>query len=63
MLAGRDAEQVVWQEKRREDAIRGVRGAFGRVGWKDAWEGRGLEQQLIALGVPRPRRRAASLTF
>jgi len=63
MLAGREADEIVWQEKRREDAIRGTCDAFARVSWKDAWHGRGLEQQLIAIGVPRPRRRAATLTF
>ncbi|HWK21388.1 MAG TPA: hypothetical protein VNR37_11585 [Microbacteriaceae bacterium] len=43
--------------------VPGINGRSYRVGWEDAWHGRGLEQQLIALGAPRPRRRAASLTF
>jgi len=54
-LEGRSAEQAVWDEKRREDAIRPVVAAFVRFTWSDAWNGAGLERRLLAAGVPRPR--------
>lgn len=44
---------VLWAEKRREDALRPRVAAFGRVAWDDAWQAAGLERQLVALGVPR----------
>ncbi len=55
MLAGRSAEQIVWEEKRREDAIRLVRRAFVRLDWRDAWDGSGLQRSLDRAGVPRVR--------
>ncbi|MBO9578004.1 MAG: hypothetical protein J7480_04460 [Microbacteriaceae bacterium] len=47
--------EVLWSEKRREDAIRQRCGAFLRVGWDDAWHGAGLELRLLEAGVPRVR--------
>jgi len=46
---------VLWAEKRREDAIRGRGPVFVRAGWDDAWAGVGLERLLVAAGVPRLR--------
>jgi len=56
---------VVWEEKRREDAIRAAGATrFARVTWDDAWRGAGLRQRLDALGVPRHAARCPSpLTF
>lgn len=55
MLEGRSGAQVVWEEKRREDAIRASAERFARAGWTDAWDGVGLERRLLAAGVPRVR--------
>jgi len=63
LLAGRSAEEVVWAEKRREDAIRFACERFLRLGWEDAWRGVGLARLLDAAGVPRVGRRLAALTF
>ena len=62
MLAGRTPDEVLWAEKRREDAIRPTRRAFIRIGWTDAYRGTELERRLAAVGVPRPGRRRP-LTF
>jgi len=56
-------QQVLWAEKRREDALRIRCDRFVRIAWEDAWHGAGLEALLVEAGVPRvgmPRRR---LTF
>ncbi|MBO9579180.1 MAG: type IV toxin-antitoxin system AbiEi family antitoxin domain-containing protein [Microbacteriaceae bacterium] len=57
MLDGADPTDIVVREKVREDRIRLVTSAFGRVGWLDAWHGDGLERILLRLGVPRVRPR------
>lgn len=54
---------VLWAEKRREDAIRGRGPVFVRAGWDDAWGGAGLERLLVTAGVPRLRMPRASLTW
>lgn len=54
---------VLWAEKRREDAIRGRGPVFVRAGWDDAWGGAGLERVLMSAGVPRIRMPRASLTW
>lgn len=54
--------EVLWAEKRREDAIRGRGPTFVRASWDDAWHGDGLEQLLVAAGVPRVRMPNRSLT-
>jgi len=54
---GRTAEQVLWREKRREDALRPVCRAFVRVTWDEAWAGAPLERRLEHAGVPRVSRR------
>ena len=46
---------VLWAEKRREDALRARCAAFVRVGWEDAWDGIGLNVRLISARVPRVR--------
>ena len=56
LRAGRSADAVVFEEKRREDAIREVRRAVLRFTWDDAWTGHRLEQALLAAGVPRLRK-------
>ncbi len=53
---------VLWAEKRREDALRARCDGFVRVSWEDAWNAAGLEYRLIEAGVPR-RRVRGSLTF
>ena len=60
---GRSAEEVVWAEKRREDALRPTCRSFIRFGWSDAWAGDALARRLESAGVPRQRRRLAALTF
>ncbi len=60
--ADRTAADTVWAEKRREDAIRGVRERFVRISWHDAWRGTPMELLLRTAGVPRPHR-ARALTF
>lgn len=60
---GATPEDVVWAEKRREDALRPMCDALVRVTWTDAWHGRELERRLSAAGAPRTRRRAISMTF
>lgn len=57
------AEEVLWREKQREDAIRPTCDAFVRVTWDDAWGGAGLERRLLAVGVPRVGPRRRRLTF
>lgn len=47
-------EHRLWEEKRREDAIRERVTAFPRWTWHDAWWGHGLEQALLVARVPRP---------
>ncbi len=55
-LAGRTAEEALWAEKRREDAIRPTCERFVRFTWSDAWNAIGLERVLAFAGVPRPHR-------
>jgi len=54
---------VLWAEKRREDAIRASCDRFVRLSWEDAWRGAPLASRLDAAGVPRDGRRLHSLTF
>jgi len=54
---------VLWAEKRREDAIRGRGPVFVRASWEDAWHGDGLERLLVGAGVPRRRMPLATLTW
>jgi len=61
--AGLTPEEVVWQEKQRENALRPTCDTLLRVMWADVWSGRELERRLAAAGVPRVRRRAISMTF
>lgn len=53
---------VLWAEKRREDALRARCDAFVRVSWDDVWTGEGLEHRLVTAGVPRLRM-PGQLTF
>lgn len=55
-LAGRTPDEVLWDEKRREDAIRPTCDRLVRVSWSDAWGGSRLESAFTFAGVPRPRR-------
>jgi hypothetical protein len=59
----RSGQDVLWAEKRREDAIRPTCDAFLRVVWGDAWHAIELERRLRTAAVPQipPRRRV--LTF
>lgn len=54
---------VLWAEKRREDALRARCDAFFRIDWADAWEGAGLERAMVAAGVPRIAMPSGALTF
>ncbi len=64
LLAGRSGDEVLWIEKRREDALRPVCDAFIRASWDDAWAGDGLARRLTAAGVPRSSdKRLGALTF
>jgi hypothetical protein len=51
-LRGRRAEDVVYDEKRREDDIRAVVGAFGRWDWRTALNPELMRTALRRLGVP-----------
>ena len=62
MLGGRDAAQVLFDEKVREDALREVVDRIARTTWADAWRGAPLERTLLRLGVPH-RRPAGRLTY
>jgi len=62
-LNGRMPEQVLWDEKRREDALRPQCDRFFRAIWSDAWSGASLARRLEAVGVPRTGRRLGALTF
>lgn len=57
LLRGRTPAEVVWDEKRREDAIRRAVDGFARTTWADAIAADELERTLIELGVPRIRPR------
>ncbi len=46
-----DPADVVWQEKRREDALRGSLGGLARWGWPELREPMTLRRILIAAGV------------
>jgi len=59
LLAGRSPDDVLWAEKRRENAITPTCERFLRFTWDGAWDGLGLERALVHAGVPRPRRRVA----
>lgn len=49
---GRSAEQVVYDEKLREDDIRPRVRAFGRVDWTTARDLRRLASRVVVLGIP-----------
>lgn len=59
----RTAEEVLWAQKRREDALQAGCERFLRVTWVDAWHGRELARRLDTAGVPRTRRPNSALTF
>ena len=54
-LAGRSAEQALWDEKAREDELRARCAAFVRLTWDDAWNRAGLVAKLMRAGIPRRR--------
>jgi len=56
LLAGRSSEEVLWAEKRRENAIRAGCEPLVRLTWRDAWTGEALVAALTHARVPRPRR-------
>ena len=59
-----EADEVLWREKAREDAVRPLCERFLRVTWSEAWDGAMLERRLTAADVPRDRaRRRRPLTF
>jgi hypothetical protein len=51
---GRSPEQVLFDEKRREDRLRAVRGVrtLRRVGWRDSMPGGALPHVLVSAGIP-----------
>jgi len=49
---GRTPEEVLWDEKRREDRVRRHRPRGARWGWADAFSRRRLAEVLAAAGVP-----------
>jgi hypothetical protein len=54
-LSGLDPAQVVYDEKLREDALRGTGERMVRWGWSTAWAARELHRLLTGFGVPRRR--------
>lgn len=48
---GRTPEQVLWDEKRREDELRAQCAAFARLTWDDAWHRTGLIAKLERIGL------------
>jgi len=52
---GRSAEQVVWDEKVREDDLRAQCRRFVRFYWEDIWDAHSLRRKLRDAGVPRSR--------
>jgi len=54
-LKGRTPEQVLWDEKVREDELRAQCRAFVRLTWDDAWNRAGLIAKLARAGIPRHR--------
>ena len=59
----RTAEEVLWAQKRREDALQAGCDRFLRATWLDAWHWHELARRLEAAGIPRTRRPSSSLTF
>lgn len=58
---GSPPEEIVWREKKREDALRAATGArVDRRTWATAMDGSALGRLLVAAGVPRIRSEAAS---
>ncbi|MGK2853444.1 MAG: hypothetical protein ACSLE3_04950 [Microbacteriaceae bacterium] len=55
---GRTADQVVLQEKRREDELRAMVRGFVRWGMPEALDGRLLAARFLPVGLPRRSRRA-----
>lgn len=53
----------LWQEKLREDALRGVVRGFVRWTWRDAWDGAPLAAKLRAAGVREHPRKASQRGF
>lgn len=62
LAAGRTPEEVLWEERLRENALRPACDRLLRTTWMPAWHGDELTRLLEAAGVPRPGRRARSLT-
>lgn len=60
LLAGRSAEQVVVEEKAREDGVRSTGDGMLRLVWGDLRDRRRFVHRLEGAGVPRSRRRCAS---
>jgi hypothetical protein len=59
LRGGRSVEQIVIDEKEREDAVRATGDGMLRLVWADLREPRRLAHRLEAAGVPRRRRRAS----
>ncbi len=55
--------EVLWAEKRREDALRARGARLVRLAWEDAWDGVGLAARLVEAGVPRVRMPRRVLTW
>ncbi|BDZ54789.1 hypothetical protein [Agromyces marinus] len=55
LTGGRSIEEVVWDEKRREDRVRRHRPFASRWGWSEARDLRALERRLLADGLPKCR--------
>jgi hypothetical protein len=53
VLGDRDPGNVVWEEKRREDALRRHSGSFTRWDWETAISPRRFHDFLVDQGVPR----------
>lgn len=53
VLGDRDAGEVVWEEKRREDALRRHANSFTRWDWETAISPRRFYEFLVEQGVPR----------
>lgn len=57
------ADEVFWQEKRREDDLRSTTERFVRWGWADAWGGTGLARKLQRAGLRADPRIASQFAF
>jgi hypothetical protein len=60
LRAGRSVEQVVIEEKEREDGVRSTGDGMLRLVWGDLRDRRRFAHRLEGAGVPRPRRRGIS---